>query len=129
VWRVDHEPSSYLGFGLAIQQATVRVSTPDGRPLGRVSDALGCTGADSWLSETSRKEHDVTPDRKRKLRYYAALIDLKQDDYGSEASIAASLKAHSVLDELEPLTDADYGVINLAKREYLSERLAAGATS
>ena len=36
VWRVDHEPSSYLGFGLDMSQATVRVSTPDGRPLGRV---------------------------------------------------------------------------------------------
>jgi len=32
----ERETASYLGFGLVIQQAHVYVTTPDGRPLGRV---------------------------------------------------------------------------------------------
>lgn len=36
VWRVDHEPASYLGCRLEISAATVRVFSPDGRLLDRV---------------------------------------------------------------------------------------------
>lgn len=36
VWRVDHEPASYMGFGLDMSAAYVKVSTPDGRHLGIV---------------------------------------------------------------------------------------------
>lgn len=63
----------------------------------------------------------VESDRRVRLREWAALNDLVHDEYGTELAVASRRRANRVLDELEPLTDADWGVIRLAQREYAQE--------
>jgi len=59
--------------------------------------------------------------RKTQLRAWAGWNDLAYEEHDTETAIRARREANRIMDQLEPLTDADWGVIRLAQREYVSE--------
>lgn len=64
-------------------------------------------------------------ERTVQLRAWASWNDLAYEEHGTDASIAARRKANAIMDELEPLTEADWGIIRLAQRGYLTEAQSA----
>jgi hypothetical protein len=61
-------------------------------------------------------------DRTTKLHALAAWQDFRIEQYDTPAAFHATQKINELLDELEPLSDSDYGVINNRRREYVAER-------
>lgn len=62
--------------------------------------------------------------REARLHYWAALNDQAYEAHGTEEGIAARRLANRVADELGDFTEADWGVIRNAQREYAREASA-----
>lgn len=59
--------------------------------------------------------------RRVQLRAWAAWNDQAYEEHGTEFGIAARREANRIMDRLEPLSEADWGVIRNAQREYVRE--------
>ena len=61
----------------------------------------------------------MTNARAIQLRAWAAWNGQAYDEHGTEQGIAARREANRIMDQLEPLTEHDWGIIRNAQRQYV----------